>query len=246
VLANTDIVVPTYNEEATVGRLVERLRRACPGARLTFVDNASTDRTCEILEEGGPGLRLLRHERNLGYGRSIQDGIRAGEGEFVVVIDADLEYQPEDIPAIVSRLAAGEDVVHGSRLLAADRGPLAMSRLRALGNRLVTWLFNLLYGQRLTDLYTGLRGFRRSVLPRTTLESDGFEFVLELSAYFAHRGIRIAEVPVTYIPRSVGASKMRHLPEFLKYLHRLVYFRLSAPWRDEPAGRPGSAPFRGE
>jgi glycosyltransferase involved in cell wall biosynthesis len=227
VAPSVDIVIPVCNEAATLPELVARLGRACPDAQLIFVDNASTDGTVATLERL-PGVRLVRHRENLGYGRSLVDGLAAATRELVVMIDADLEYPPEHVPALVDALGSA-DAVFGSRFLAADGKPGAMPWRRALGNRLVTGLFNVLFRQRLTDLYTGLRGLRREVLPPTELECDGFESVLELAVRLAQHGVRIREVPVAYVPRSTGRSKMRHLPEFLKFLYYLVRFRLTKP-----------------
>jgi glycosyltransferase involved in cell wall biosynthesis len=221
---NTDIVIPIFNEEQTIPELLRRLRAACPGARLIFVDNASSDRTRDLLTEGGV-TDLVLHETNLGYGRSLLDGMRHGSGEFVIVIDADLEYFPEDIPELIKGLAE-EQVVHGSRFLAREGSTAAMHWVRSSGNALVTQLFNLLFRQRLTDLYTGIRGFRRNVLPLDELESPGFEFVLELSARLVHAGLSIAEVPARYSERSTGSSKMRHIPEFLKFGRLLLSLRI--------------------
>ena len=222
--SNLDIVVPIYNEEATVAELLKRLRQSCPDARLIFVDNASTDSTRDLLQQHGV-VDLVCHESNLGYGRSLLDGMRHGSAEHVVIIDADLEYLPEDIPALVAGLdSAG--AVYGSRFLASRESPPAMQWYRSMGNGLVTQLFNLLFRQELTDLYTGIRAFRRSVLPLEELESSGFEFVLELSARLVHAGVPLGEVPAGYDPRKTGKSKMQHLPEFLKFARRLIALRL--------------------
>ncbi len=158
-----DVVVPVFNEAETIPALLERLRSSCPGAALIFVDNGSTDATCDLLE-AAPDVTLVRHATNLGYGRSLRDGIAAGGRERVVQIDADLEYRPEDIPAVVTALDDFE-AVYGSRFQ-GRRLPLAgMSATRRFGNRVVTRLFDALFGQDLSDLYTGLRGFRRAALP---------------------------------------------------------------------------------
>ncbi len=220
---DTEIVVPIYNEAATVDALIERLQRACPGSRVVFVDNASTDGTLERLA-AHPEVDVVRHPRNLGYGRSIRDGIAACRRTNVVVIDADLEYQPEDVPAVVAALATSP-VVHGSRFLGPDAAR-AMRGTRRLGNGLVTALFNVLFGQRLTDLYTGVRGYRRADVPLDRLTRDGFEFVLEASARFALAGVRIVEVPVRYVVRTTGRSKMRHVREFAKFAWCLTILRV--------------------
>ena len=218
-----DIVIPIYNEAATVEAVTTRLRRACPDANLIFVDNASTDETVAALERLGVP-QIIRHTRNLGYGRSLSDGIQAARSDIVIIIDADLEYYPEDIPRLLAQLESSPAVL-GSRLLAPGQGGLPW--IRSLGNRVVTGLFNLLFRQHITDLYTGLRGVRRSALPRCRWRTSGFEFVIELSARLAQAGVQLAEVPIRYAPRTTGRSKMRHVPEFLKFCFYLLYFRLT-------------------
>ncbi len=221
-LRETDVVVPVFNEEGTLPEFLGRLRQACPGAQLIFVDNASTDRSRDILE-AEPGIRLVCHDRNLGYGQSLINGTLAGTGANVVQIDADLEYQPEDVPALVEALAdAG--AAYGSRF-AGDREPPGMSATRRLGNRSITGLFNALYTQRLSDLYTGLRAFRRELLV-FPCHRAGFEYVLEVGAGLARGGVAIADVPIEYRPRRSGTSKMRHFREALRFAYWLLRFRM--------------------
>ena len=117
------------------------------------------------------------------------------------------------------------DAVIGSRFLQTGTSAIDMQRYRSLGNGLVTGLFNLLFRQNLTDLYTGVRAFNRSALPLDDLQSSGFEFVLELSARLVSAGVEIVETPVEYTPRSTGASKMKHVPEFLRFGRRLITLR---------------------
>ncbi|HVU05863.1 MAG TPA: glycosyltransferase family 2 protein [Polyangiaceae bacterium] len=220
-MRSVDVVIPVFNEVHTVKELAARLARAVPGATLVFVDNGSTDGTLDAIGDISHA-RLVRHSENLGYGRSILDGIAAGSGELVVMIDADLEYHPEDVPLLLAALETTA-AVYGSRFLGKRGGPAVMPRTREAGNRIVSGLFNVLFSQRLTDLYTGLRAVRRNALP--PLESPGFELVLELAARLSGDGVRIAEVPIGYTPRTLGRSKMRHVPEFLKFCARLVELR---------------------
>jgi len=222
---SVDIVVPAFNEAGTVAELHQRLRAAYPTARVVFVDNGSTDGTLGILEKLD-GVRLVRHSTNLGYGRSILVGMAASDGDLIVMIDADLEYAPEDVPAIVEALGHSP-AVYGSRFLGRSMREPVMPLARLVGNRVVTGLFNVLFGQRLTDLYTGIRGVARQALPAEGLTSPGFEMVLELAARLARSGARIAEVPVRYTPRTLGRSKMNHVPEFLKFARRLVELKLA-------------------
>jgi glycosyltransferase involved in cell wall biosynthesis len=219
-MGDVDVVIPVYNEADCLPELLGRLRAACPGARIIFVDNASTDRTPELLE-AEPDVTLVRHDRNLGYGQSLIDGMRAGHGDKVVMIDADLEYQPEDIPAVVEALSRA-DAVYGSRFLGQKADPEGMNWRRTRGNRLITALFNALYGQHLTDIYTGIRGFRRSALALGEYRRSGFDFVVELSALAALRGARFEEVPAVYRLRSTGSSKMKHFRELTKFVYWVV------------------------
>jgi glycosyltransferase involved in cell wall biosynthesis len=224
--ASIDVVIPVFNESATLVELHSRLCKACPGARIIFVDNGSTDGSLDVIGQL-PGVTLVRHAENLGYGRSLKDGITAGDGELIVMIDADLEYHPEDIPLLIAALATSP-AVYGSRFAGAARSEAAMPLLRRLGNGLVTLLFNLLFQQGLSDLYTGLRAVRRSALYIREIESEGFEFVLEVAARLALSGARIAEVPVHYTVRTRGRSKMRHVPEFLNFAKRLLELKLQS------------------
>ena len=229
-MASVDVVIPIFNEAAMLGELHTRLRRACPTAKIIFVDNGSTDGTPEALERLSD-VKLVRHTQNLGYGRSLRDGIAAGNGELIVMIDADLEYFPEDIPLLADALEEAP-AVYGSRFL-AETAP-RMAPTRRFGNALVSAVFSTLFHQRLTDLYTGLRAVRRNALPESALHAEGFEFVLELAARLAENGAQIAEVPVQYRERTQGTSKMRHIPEFLRFVRRLVLLKLAGTSRSRP------------
>jgi len=217
-----DIVVPAYNEEATIGELLVRLRRSCPGATVIVVDNGSSDGTVGVVERERE-VRLVRHERNLGYGASLRDGIEAGDGPRIVMIDADLEYLPEDVPEL-DRALDSADAVFGSRFLSAGQQP--RSAVWSLGNRTVTGVFNLLFAQRLTDLCTGLRGIRRAALPADGFRRTGFDVVIEIAAALARRGARLVEVPIGYVPRTRGRSKMRHGREAARFVSTAVRLRL--------------------
>ena len=211
-----DIIVPVFNEDESVDELHDRMQRLGLADALLFVDNGSTDDTVARIVRHGS--RLLRHTRNEGYGASIRHGIAASDGERIVIIDADLEYPPEAVPNVVAALDC-HPVVYASRFLGA---PPEMPAFRRAGNYVVSRLFNLLYHQHTTDLYTGMKGLRRSALPLGDLRRDGFEHAVELSVLIALAGQRIHDVPVEYRPRQRGRSKMRHLPETAKLLAYLV------------------------
>lgn len=217
-----DVVVPVLNEREMLPRFLERLQALDLPLNLIFVDNGSTDGTLEWIG-ALPDVTVIAHGRNLGYGRSLTDGLMASTAARVIIIDADCEYPPEAIPALLAGLELFP-VVYASRFLDGTR--IDMSPFRRWGNRGLTGLFNFLYGQHLTDLYTGMKALRRTAFEGLTFTRNGFEQVTELAAKVARRGARIGEVPVAYAPRQTGRSKMRHIPELLKAVHCLLYYRV--------------------
>ena len=217
-----DVVVPVLNEREMLPRFLARIQALDLPKNLIFVDNGSTDGTLEFLATQ-PDIKVIAHGRNLGYGRSLADGLLTSTAARVIIIDADCEYPPEAIPALLAALDLSP-MVYASRFL--DAKHIAMAPLRRWGNQGLTSLFNLLYGQHLTDLYTGMKALRRTAFEGLTFTRSGFEHVMELSAKVARRGVRIGEVPVAYAPRQTGRSKMQHIPELLKAVGCLLYYRV--------------------
>lgn len=218
-----DIVVPVLNEAPTLDAFHARVQRLGYAAALIFVDNGSTDGTLERLA-GHPEVRVIEHGVDRGYGASVRDGIAASDGEKIVIIDADLEYPPEAIPALLAALDRSA-VVYCSRF--RGERPPDMPLFRRFGNWLMSHVYNLLFHQRTTDLYTGMKGLRRSALDLGSLRQDGFEHGAEIAALIACSGLQIDELAVDYAPRQHGRSKMRHLPEAAK----LVYWVFAYWWR---------------
>lgn len=215
-----DVIVPVYNEEAVLAEFYQRLSALPLPIHPIFIDNASTDATLSIVKSF-PNVSVIEHSRNEGYGASLRDGIRSATSDRVVIIDADCEYPPEAIPEMVHRLERCE-VIYASRFL--EKQQTKMPRLKVLGNKTITRLFNVLFDQHLTDLYTGAKAFRRSAVAALPMEQDGFEHVLELAARLARAGVRIEELHVTYQPRRTGSSKMSHLQETAKYCYFLLFY----------------------
>jgi glycosyltransferase involved in cell wall biosynthesis len=217
-----DVIVPVLNEREMLPGFLARIQALGLPFNLIFIDNGSLDGTVEFLASR-PDITVIAHGQNLGYGRSLADGLSASRADRVIIIDADGEYPPEAIPRLLKGLEQAP-VVYGSRFLSG--GKIDMSRTRILGNRCLTGLFNRLYGQRLTDLYTGLKALRRPAFQGLSFNRSGFDQVVELAAKLAHRKISLAEIPVDYMPRKTGRSKMKHIPELLKAVYCLVAFRV--------------------
>jgi dolichol-phosphate mannosyltransferase len=222
-----DIIVPVYNERDNLPELLARLRALPDFAayRLIFVDNASTDGSVEFIQDI-PGVTLIRHPRNLGYGASLRSGITAAQTGKMVIIDADCEYPPECIPHLLQALAQN-NVVYASRLLGKRCAKQAgMPLLKWWGNRMISAAYNIFFSQNITDLYTGCKAFRSECLGGIDLQRNGFEQVLELATKLAVRGYSINEIPVNYSLRSHGKSKMSHFSETIKYFFWLLFYRL--------------------
>ena len=208
-----DIVVPVHNEEAYIDEFIARVDILGLREALIFVDNASTDSTVACIERHA-GVRLVRHERNAGYGASIRDGIAGSRAAVIVIIDADLEYPPEAIPELLAAIHH-HPVVYASRFM-GDQPP-DMPWIRRFGNSVISGVFNVLFRQTTTDLYTGMKALRREVAQSLVLTRDGFEHVAEMGVQLAQTGHRIREISVRYAPRTRGVSKMRHMRETSKY-----------------------------
>lgn len=217
---HVDVIVPVYNEEEILPEFHRRLRSLGLPLNIVYVDNFSRDNSVAIISSFGDAT-LIRHDRNEGYGASIVDGIAASRNEKIIIIDADCEYPPEAIPELIKRLDTA-DIVYTSRF--QDGRNDFMPRTKRLGNQLITGLFNFLYRQRLTDLYTGCKGLRRSALKDLTLSCKGFEHVLELGVKLAVKKVRTDEIPVRFAPRHTGVAKMQHLSETAKYFYLIFLY----------------------
>ena len=202
------MVIPVYNERDTIREILARIRAAGVHQEIIIVDDYSMDGTRQILLEmaAEPDLRILFHGYNRGKGAALRTAFQHVHGEVVLIQDADLEYDPADYPRLLTPLERGEaDVVYGSRFLAPTRQD--PSRLHRWGNRLLTTVSNLTTGQRLTDMETCYKVFRRKVLENLDLEQNRFGIEPELTAKISRLGYRIHEVPIRYQGRGYEAGK---------------------------------------
>ncbi|HVJ79433.1 MAG TPA: glycosyltransferase family 2 protein, partial [Planctomycetia bacterium] len=217
-------VMPCFNEEATVLACCKRVLASPWVKQVLVVDDASTDATTERLATiDDPRVRVLRQEVNAGKGAALRRGFAEAEGPFVVVQDADLEYDPAEYPALLAPFAdPAVRVVYGSRI----KGSRNFSYSHYYwGGRLVTFLTNLIYGSRLSDEPTGYKIFRRDLLDELKLESDGFEFCPEITAKVLRRKIAIHEVPIEYRPRSFAEGKKIRWHDGIRALQTLLKYR---------------------
>jgi glycosyltransferase involved in cell wall biosynthesis len=204
------VVIPVYNERATLGEILRRVRAAPLAKEIIIVDDGSTDGTRELLASmAATDLRILYHPENRGKGAALKTGFLAASGNIVLVQDADLEYDPADYPVLLAPILANQaDVVFGSRFLnhAARQG---QSFWHSLGNRFLTLLSNLFTGLRLTDMETCYKVFRKEIIQTIapTLKQNRFGIEPELTAKIAHGKYRLVEVAIRYNARSYREGK---------------------------------------
>ena len=185
------VVVPVFNEQQTICRVIGRLFALPLPLEVIVVDDGSTDETCAMLTELNrkyPALVVLFQETNRGKGAAVRRGFASASGSHVMVQDADLEYDPRDIPQLVQPFCDGDvDVVYGSRFL--EQRHQGSSWVHRYGNRLLTLASNLFTGWQLTDMETGYKILRRDFLDQLDLQQDGFGFEVELTSKLAKLGV---------------------------------------------------------
>ncbi len=212
------IIIPAHNEEATIQTVLERvLAVELPGweKEMIVVDDGSTDGTGQIVSglmhqlgipflSGRTKMEYVVHEQNRGKGEAVRTGLGKATGDYIIIQDADLEYDPADIPKLLEQAKNGCTAVFGARGSARypERGFHYV-----IGAKLLTWTADLLYGAHLTDLYTGYKLFRSEDIKCLPLTSRGFEFEAEVSCRLLKHGCKVAEVPISYKPRNREQGK---------------------------------------
>ena len=222
------VVIPVYNEREHFEVLLRKVREAPlpPGTDLEIllVDDGSTDGTGARLDTFAEGdrVRVFHLPVNCGKGSAVRTGFHFATGEVVIIQDADLEYDPADYPALLAPLLEGRaDVVFGSRFLGDMAG---MSRAHVVGNKILTWTANLLFGGTLTDAYTCYKVMPTELARSLGLRARDFELEAELTARVLQRRLRVADVPIRYLGRShQEGKKIRKLDGFLGWLALIRY-----------------------
>ena len=227
--ALVSVIVPVFNEYATVAAVIERLLTIDfpTESEIIVVNDGSSDGTRGVLDrfEGTPRLRIVHAERNRGKGHAIRLGLECARGDVIAIQDADLELDPVQLGALVEPLIRGEaDVVYGSRFLGSR--PSA-PWLTLVANRALTSLTNLLYGSSITDMETCYKIMRTSVARSLGLTADRFDIEPEITARLLRSGHRIVERPVRFTPRSRSAGKKIGWRDGIAAVRVLVRHRFS-------------------
>ncbi|MEQ8209164.1 MAG: glycosyltransferase family 2 protein [Lacipirellulaceae bacterium] len=223
---DVSIVIPVYNERNTVVEIVRRVQAVGIHKEIVLVDDFSVDGTRKILLEleREPDIHVILHGYNRGKGAALRTAFAQATGDVVMIQDADLEYNPNDLPKLLEAIEAGADVVYGSRFLenARENDP---SRLHRFGNWALTTASNAITGQRLTDMETCYKVFRREVLEQVQIEQERFGFEPEITAKLSHLGYQIEELPISYNARDYEAGKKIGFKDALNALFCIAKYR---------------------
>lgn len=215
------VLLPVYNEEASLETLLQRLRAVNLDMEIIAVDDGSMDRSAAILEQfAGANLRIVRHATNRGKGAGVRTALAHATGDYVIIQDADNELDPDDIPRLLEPVRKGTaTVVYGARDLRAQ------GFANWLGNTLLTLATNVLFGTRLSDMETCYKLMPTAVMRALNLQSNGFDIEPEITAKLARADYTITQVPISYHPRTQD-KKMRPIREGLRALRVLLKYRL--------------------
>jgi glycosyltransferase involved in cell wall biosynthesis len=228
--SSVSVIVPAYNEENTINNVLTALVMSIPNLHeVIVVDDGSKDRTAELVEafiHGHSRVRLIRQPKNGGKTEALKTGFAASTGDIVIVQDADLEYDPADIPSVIEPICMGKaDVVYGSRFLVRKTARILYYR-HYLANKLLTILSNLLTDYNFSDVETCYKAFRGEIIRNMIITSKGFGFEIEVTAKVAKLKCRIYEVPISYYGRTYQEGKKIGLKDGLHALGYIFRYNL--------------------
>ncbi len=229
-LPKLSIIIPIYNEEELLPEVLKKVRAIeWANREIILVNDCSTDRTESILEleKSHPDVIVLSHTRNQGKGAAIRTGLSRFTGDIVIIQDADLEYDPNDIISVIQPIIDGETLIcYGSRFMGSVKD-------MRLANRVANWILakmvSLLFLCKITDEATAYKAFHRSVIEKIPLECQGFEFCPEVTAKALKKGFTILEVPVSFVARTIAEGKKIGWPDFITAVWTLLKIRFF--WR---------------
>jgi glycosyltransferase involved in cell wall biosynthesis len=219
------VIVPVYNEETMIEGIIKKIIDIPLDKEIIVVDDGSTDGTGKILRSiSYPQVVIIHHGTNRGKGAAVLTGLSHARGEYLIVQDADFEYDPHDYIKLLEQAKSGKgDIILGARFMKGYFGMI----IPKLGNRLLTGLVNILFGVRLNDCFTCYKLMRRSSILDLGLVSGSFDIEIEILAKAIKKKFRIVEVPVTYQPRTYSQGKKIRIRDGLWAMVRIIKFRFN-------------------
>jgi glycosyltransferase involved in cell wall biosynthesis len=216
-------LVPVFNEAATIGEVLDRIAALNLDAQIIVVDDGSTDRSAELAERDG--VKVIR-QKHRGKGAALRAAIPLIDGDIAVIQDADMEYDPAEVPGLIEPIQRGvADVVFGSRLV-GGRPQRAYLFWHKVGNKFLSLLTGVLYNTTLSDMETGYKAFRADVLRSLDLREDGFGIEPEITGEVCRRHLRVYELPISYFGRTFAEGKKITWRDGFKAIGVLVTVRL--------------------
>jgi glycosyltransferase involved in cell wall biosynthesis len=232
------VIIPAFGEEETLAHCIYEVVKTLNGGDMNYeiivVDDGSPDRTLDLAQEVAKNVQaevnVIHHASNMGKGRAVMTGVAFAKSNNIIVQDADLEYHPKEIPKLIEPLLKGETyIVYGSRFLGHID---CMKPSHYFGNKILTFMVNLLYNCKLTDVMTGYKAFQKDILNQVNINSNSFEFEVEVTSKMIESGFKITEIPISYTRRKLGRSKIGWvdgLKCLLWLIRRKFYLFLNAP-----------------
>ena len=220
--------MPVYNEKDTIAEILRRVLATNLADEVIVVDDGSSDGTSAVLSElkTKNKIKVITATKNGGKGAAVRMGIETAKGDLVLIQDADLEYDPRDIPALLKPIEENlADVVYGSRFLGGPRRPTMY--WHAVANRMLTFFTNILYNNILTDMETGYKLFKREVLEDIRIRSNSFDFEPEITAKLLKKKVRIYEIPITFNPRDYADGKKIGFIDAVMAFWALIKYRFT-------------------